>query len=184
MCVHEGDCAHMCVSSSHGTNPLLVRVTLLFPCPHCLHKAANSRCFTNPGSFWAGRSRGALRARSHPTGPQASPWLPFKNAALTPLLSLRLVAMEVPPSAGAEPRGQEPGTRCPGSSIQAGLRPRLHHGPSPRPPRRPPSARLAGPPLPLLHICIPDSLSSTLLITSWQLFMYVIYLCVILPGSC
>ena len=108
VCVHMCMCVHVCACGGlctrvcpppTGQDPLLVRVTLLFPRPHCLHKAANSRCFTNPGSFWADRSRGALRARSHRTGPQASPWLPFKNAALTPLLSPRLVALEVPPSA-------------------------------------------------------------------------------------
>lgn len=154
-----------------GQDPVLVRVTLLFPCPHGLHKAANSRCFTNPGSFWAGRFRGALRAPSHRAGPQAAPRLPFQNRALSPLLSPRLVAMEVPrprdlrPRAPAHAQAREPGNRClgarPGRSVPTAAL-RAHPAPSQ-------STSCWASPTPVLR-CIPDSFSSTLLVTSWQTF--------------
>ena len=106
--------------------------------------------------------------------PPGCPPLPFQNRALSPLLSRRLVAMEVPrprdlrPRAPAHAQAREPGNRCPGArpgrSVPTSA-PRAHPAPSQH-------TSCWASPTPVLR-CIPDSFSSTLLVTSWQTF----YLC-------
>ena len=182
MCVPAGGVQTCVCPPPTGQDPVLVRVTLLFPCPHCLHKAANSGCFTNPGASGLVASEGLWEPAPTVLAPRLPPGCPSRTG-LGHLLSLRLVAMEVPcprdlcPRAPAYAQAQEPGNRCPGSSVQAGLCPCLHRGPVPPPPAH----FLLGLPrpwcsaAPLVHF--PPLCSSH----QGKLSTYVMYFCVILP---